>query len=70
LSLALCSGSSWEISTGERLKKAISDPLANPETISKKAAKTAADITPNVGAISSTSDMEFRILSILKSNDI
>lgn len=42
------SGSSSFISFGERLKNAISDPLAKPETKSNKKAITPAMITPRV----------------------
>ena len=36
-------------SDGDRLKKAISEPLANPDIKSRMAAKIAANITSNVG---------------------
>ena len=37
------------ISAGIRLKKAISEPLAKPETNNKKNANTSATTTPKVG---------------------
>ena len=49
LSLRLFSKSSSEMSDGERLKNAISEPLAKPETPSKTIAKTNANTTPIVG---------------------
>ena len=49
LSLALFSKSSSEMSEGERLKNAISEPLAKPETPRRTIAKTNAKTTPNDG---------------------
>ena len=49
LSLRLFSKSSSEMSDGERLKNAISEPLAKPETPSRNIAKTNANTTPIVG---------------------
>ena len=62
-SVFLFSGSSSETSVGERLKMAISEPLANPDTISNRAANTAATTTPVVrGRISA-------VLAISVKND-
>lgn len=45
------SGSSSLRSDGDKLKKAISDALANPEKKSSKRARTAERHTPNVGVM-------------------
>ena len=45
-SFTLFSSSSSVKSVGDKLKKAISEPLANPETIKSNAANMAAIITP------------------------
>ena len=48
-SLALCSTSKSAMSAGERLKKEISDALANPESSSKNTTKKMEITTPRVG---------------------
>ena len=51
LSVEFLSGSSSLRSDGDKLKKAISDALANPEKKSSKRARTAERHTPNVGVM-------------------
>jgi hypothetical protein len=58
LSPVECSVSSSDKSVGERLKKAISEPLANPDKMSSTAARTAANKTPNVSGLTVTSEKE------------
>ena len=54
LSIVLFSGSSSLRSFGERLKNAISEPLAKPDINSRNAVSIIAIYTPNVGAVSCT----------------
>ena len=50
--------SSWATSEGERLKKAISEPLAKPDINSKTTVNAIANITPTDGILKYTSDKE------------
>lgn len=71
LSVELFSGSSSSTSCGVRLKKAISEPLAKPDTSSSNTANTAAKITPNVTGRNTTRDdisnKKYIVLKILYS---
>ena len=55
-SFALCSTSKSAMSVGERLKKEISDALANPESSSRKTTKKNEMTTPRVGVWSVISE--------------
>ena len=48
-SFALCSGSSSAMSVGERLKNAISEPLAKPDSNNNTAANSMHKMTPIEG---------------------
>ena len=63
------SGLRCERSVGERLKNAISEPLARPETTRRIHARTIARITPTVGGTKVTSSQILYSADISNSND-
>lgn len=68
-SLSFFSGSSSSRSCGERLKKAISEPLAKPDKKSKKAANTAATTMAGVNGLNTSQSLNWnnRIVSKISS---